>query len=493
MENQELTKINSADSQNAVSSSDNTTAATTSTSAEQTAPPEKGSADKPRGSYWRDCWEILRLGFPVLVSQLGMILVSFADNIMVGHYSTGALASASFVNNLFNLPLFAAMGFSYGITPLVGALFTNGSHEKIGRIVRIGVRLNLLVCLLLMAAMTVVFLNLPNLGQPVELLPIIRPYYLIVLFGMIPVCLFNVFAQWSYGIRNTAMPMWIMLGCNALNILGNYLLIYGHWGLPELGLTGAGISTLTSRILGALIIAGVFFLKAANRDFALGFRNSKVAGVDTRSVFGMSWPVSLQMAFETAAFSGCAVLCGWLGTVEMAAFQVVVVIGTLGFCIYYAMGTSVAVLVSNEAGRADDRGMRRAAFAGYAVILGCCTISSLFFALGAKQIMHLFTEDPAVLAAAIGVIVPLVLYQLGDATQINFANALRGTGNVKPMMWIAFVSYIVVGLPASYLLAFTAGLGLFGIVLSFSCSLFLAGALFLIFFLRTVRPKKQAV
>ncbi len=470
MENQELTKIKEAE-----------------TTADAAASP---AAKPTRGSYWRDCWEIIRLGFPVLISQLGMIVVGFADNIMVGHYSTEALASASFVNNLFNLPLFGAMGFSYGITPLVGALFTNGSREKIGKIVRIGVRLNLLVCALLMAVMTVLFLNLANMGQPVELLPVIRPYYLIVLFGMIPVCLFNVFAQWSYGIRNTAMPMWIMLGCNGLNILGNYLLIYGHGGFPELGLTGAGISTLTARILCASIILGVFFLKAENRSFVEGFRRSKVTGEDTRTVFGMSWPVSLQMSFETAAFSGCAVLCGWLGTVEMAAFQVVVVIGTLGFCVYYAMATSVAVLVSNESGRGDDRGMRRAAFAGYAVILACCALSSLFFALCARDFMHIFTDDQAVLAAAVGVIVPLVLYQVGDATQINFANALRGTGNVRPMMWIAFVSYIVVGLPASYLLAFTCGLGLYGIVLSFSCSLFLAGALFLYFFLRTVRPRK---
>lgn len=443
-------------------------------------------------TYISDCIRIFKLGLPVLVSQLGMIVVGFADNIMVGHYSTDALASASFVNNLFNLPIFAAMGFSYGLTPLVGALFTNGRADKIGQVLRAGVLVNIIVSLLLMGVMGTIYLNLHRLGQPEQLLPIIRPYFLIYMVGMLPICLFNAFAQWSYGIRNTSMPMWIMLGANALNILGNYILIYGHFGAPELGLTGAGISTLCSRVVSAACICGVFFKGSDYRDYAAGYRAGRPAGEIYGNVVRMSWPVSLQMSFETAAFSGCALMCGWIGAVEMAAFQIVVIVGTLGFCIYYAMATSVAVLVSNEAGLKNAAGMRRKAFAGYGVILACCTLSSLFFGLGSSHVMSIFTDDPAVLAAAVGVIVPLVLYQVGDATQINFANALRGTGNVRPMMWIAFVSYIIVGLPASYLLAFPCGMGLYGIILSFSCSLFLAAILFLYFFLRTVNREAAA-
>lgn len=446
-------------------------------------------------TYLRDCAKIFRLGLPVLVSQLGMIFVGFADNIMVGHYSTEALASASFVNNLFNLPIFAAMGFSYGLTPLIGALFTNGRDDKIGQVLRAGFVVNLIVSLLLILIMSTIYINLESLGQPEHLLPTIRPYYLIVMAGMLPVCIFNTFSQWSYGIRNTSMPMWIMLGANILNIAGNYILIYGKFGAPEMGLTGAGISTLISRILTAIIICLVFFRNSKYRGYANGYL-TKRPNLDLHiHVAKMSWPISLQMSFETAAFSGCAVMCGWLGEIEMAAFQVVIVISTLGFCIYYAMATSVAVLVSNEAGRNNEIGMKQKAFAGYGVILVACAISSTFFGVCAKHVMGIFTEDATVLATAIGAIIPLMLYQVGDATQINFANALRGTGNVSPMVWIAFVSYILVGLPASYIFAFTLGLGLFGIVLSFSCSLFLAAALFLYFFLHTVKQagrKKQA-
>ena len=178
--------------------------------------------------------KILRLGFPILIGQLGTIVVAFADTTMVGHYSTEALASASFVNNLFNVIVFASLGFAYGLTPLAGALFGRGENRQIGTLMRSAVVVNLVFALVLTAIMTAVYLNVDRLGQPRELLPIIRPYYLTVMAGLIPLALFNIFAQWSYAVNRTRMPMWIILGCNTLNILGNYLLIYGHWGFPEL-------------------------------------------------------------------------------------------------------------------------------------------------------------------------------------------------------------------------------------------------------------------
>jgi MATE family multidrug resistance protein len=193
------------------------------------------------------------------------------------------------------------------------------------------------------------------------------------------------------------------------------------------------------------------------------------------------------MTFESGSFSIAALMAGWLGAISLAAFQIIVITGTLGFCIYYSMGSAVSVLVANAAGLSDRMAMRRYAFAGYHIILALATISSLIFIFFSRQMIHAFTEDPEVIAATLVLITPLVLYQLGDATQITFANALRGTANVMPMLWIAFVCYIIVGIPATYILAFPAALGTYGIILSFSVSLILAGALFLHFFLRTTR------
>lgn len=440
----------------------------------------------------RRCLSLLRLALPVLISQVGLIVVSFADNIMVGHYSTEALASASFVINLFNIPMLCAMGFSYGLTPLIGFLFSKNDPENIGLTLRAGVIANLMAGVLLTAIMTGLYFFLPRMGQPVELLPLIRPFYMIYLVSMLPMTLFNAFAQWSYAVRNTSMPMWILLACNGLNILGNYMLIFGNWGAPELGLTGAGLSTLLARILAPTAIL-VIFLKgrcgAPYRDYFLRRPPRGTTGGVIANVVKTSWPVALQMTFETSAFSLCAVLAGWLGTIPLAAFQIIVVVGTLGFCIYYSIGTAVAVLVSNEIGKEGSslRSCRRVAFDGYVVMLCLATMSSLVFTFAGKSLMGIFTTDPAVLALAYTLIFPLVLYQLGDATQVTFANALRGTSHVMPMLWIAFVSYAIVGITSSWVLAFPCGLGVYGIVLSFSISLFMAGALFLRSFLHATR------
>ena len=440
--------------------------------------------------YGGDYRAIVRLGLPILIGQLGMIVVGFADNIMVGRYSTEALASASFVNNLFNVAIFGCVGFTYGITPLVGALFTQGRGDAIGRMMRNAVVLNVLFALLVTAIMGIIYLNIDRLGQPEELLPLIRPYFLIYLAGLVPVSLFNVFAQWSFAINRTKLPMWIILGCNVVNIIGNWLLIYGNLGFPELGLTGAGISTLVARVLCPVAIIMVFFTARKFSEYSQGFLRGRLNSSQALLLNRTSWPVALQMVLESGSFSMAAVMAGWIGAIELASFQVMVIIGTLGFCIYYSIGSAVAIMVANANGLGDRAGMRRVSFAGYHVMIAVATCSSLFFILAARGVIGAFTEDPAVIAVAAGLIVPLVLYQYCDATQINFANALRGTANVMPMVWIAFVAYVVVGLPATYTLGFPVGLGIYGIFLSFSVSLFVAAVLFLLFFMRSTRLKE---
>ena len=432
---------------------------------------------------------ILRLAAPILAGQLGTIATGFADNIMVGQYSTAALASASFVNGVFNTTMFCCMGFTYGILPLVGALCdgNDGAKGRIGSLMRNALCLNTIYAIALTAIMTCVYVLVPHMGQPEELLPLIRPYYLLSLAGIIPVMVINVMSQWSYGIKNTVMPMWIILGANVLNIGLNYLLIYGRFGLPEWGLTGAGVATLISRVTGAAVIAGVFFLGKNYAEYRRGFASTRVSRHSLGLVWRTSIPVSMQMTFESGSFSFAAIVAGWLGKIELASFQIIVIVGMLGFSLYYAVGSAIAVMVAGEAAKGSREGMRRVAWSGYHVMLALATCSSVVFALGARALVGLFTTDTAVLTVTLTLIVPLVLYQLGDATQIAFANALRGTSRVMPMLWVAFVSYVVVGIPATYLMAIPWGGGIYGVLLSFSVSLFLAASLFLVYFLRATR------
>ncbi|MBQ4229912.1 MAG: MATE family efflux transporter, partial [Salinivirgaceae bacterium] len=157
---------------------------------------------------------VISLGLPILVSELGHIATGFADNIMVGRYATEALASASMVNNVFNIPYLACIGFAFGITPLVGMRFAQSNYKAVGSLLRNGIMVNLLFGLAVSAVMLVIYFCLDRLGQPNELLPIIRPYFIINILGIIPIALFNVFAQWSYGIKQTRIPMWITLISN---------------------------------------------------------------------------------------------------------------------------------------------------------------------------------------------------------------------------------------------------------------------------------------
>lgn len=436
--------------------------------------------------------QLLLLGLPILVGQLGNIVVGFADNIMVGRYSTEALASASFVNNMFNVAIFAIIGFTYGLTPLAGALYGNGQLRETGALTRLSLWLNVAFSLVVFIIMGVVYLNLDRMGQPEELLPLIRPYFVLYLIGLVPIAIFNVLAQWSYAITDTRLPMWVILGCNVMNVMGNYALIYGHWGAPEWGLTGAGISTLAARVVGMAVMLGVLLKVRRYRPYRDGFLHKPGRRGDVALLWRTSLPVSLQMTFESGSFTAAAIMTGWLGAIPLAAFQIIVIVGTLGFCIYYSLGSAITIKVANAAGTGSRSGMRHYAWAGYHLMLVLMAIASLTFIFLGRSLMGVFTDDAAVLSLAATLIFPLVLYQLGDATQITFANALRGTSHVMPMLWIAFVSYFIVGVPATYLLGIAWGGGIFGIILSFSASLFLAGALFLYFFLRVTRGKKSA-
>ena len=440
------------------------------------------------GKYIPHYREILRLGGPLFLGQLGSIAVGFADNIMVGHYSTGALASASFVNNFFNVAVFCCVGFGYGLTPLIGALFSRGKDYDIGHYARIALRVNVIFTVVISAVMLMIYFCLGSMGQPPELMPLIRPYYLIVLAGMIPVSVLTVFSQWCFAIGNTATPTWIILGANVLNIIGNYMLIFGNFGAPELGLFGAGVSTLASRVISMVAMAAYMLLRRDYRRYRDGFADRRNGGI-SRKVLLTGFPVSMQMTFETAAFSGSAIMAGWIDAISLAALQIVVISGMFGFCIYYSIAGAMAIDVSHAAGNADNAAMRRSAWAGYHIVIVAMIAACCLFIFGGSNIMGLFTDDAAVLSLAVTLIFPLVLYQLGDATQITFANALRGTSRVMPMLYIAFVCYVVVGLPSTYLLAFVLNLKLYGIVLSFSVSLYLAATLYLTNFLKSTKSR----
>lgn len=431
-----------------------------------------------RNTYLPHFRALLILGFPIIVGQLGSIIQGLADTIMVGQYSTQSLAAAGFVNSIMNLILIFALGYSYALTPVIGPLYARSQYNDAGRALKSGITVNGLMGLTLLLLMTVLYFFLDHMGQPEELLPEIRPYYLIVALSIPFQTLFNAFKQFSDGIGNTKLPMWILISANALNIFGNWLLIYGIGPFPELGLFGAGLSTLISRVFLLAVMSAFFLNMKGFKKYHQGFF-SKTENEKNRELHRLGWPLGLQMGMETASFSLAAVMQGWIGTAALAAHQIMCMVGSMCFMVYYGIGAAVAIRISHFYGTKDIENVRCSAKAGFTLILTSGIIIAGCITAFSPHITSLFTQNQEVNVIVMSLIIPFILYQLGDGLQINFANALRAIADVKPLMRYAFISYIIISLPLSYILGFLCHLEAAGIWFAFPVALTTAGILFM--------------
>ena len=420
---------------------------------------------------------IIRLGLPIVAGQLGIVIVGLADNIMVGRYDTADLAAASFVNSVFNIPILFGLGFSYGLTPLVGQFFGRLDRFRIGQLLRNSLLVNGCIGVFLTLLMGIMYLYVDKMGQPEELLPLIRPYFLLQLASLIFVMLFNAFKQFADGITDTRTPMYIMLSANVLNIIGNYLLIYGKLGFPAMGIVGAGISTLIARILMFAAFAVLFYRNVYYRRYLVGYKRSVYNRKDILSLNKMGWMVGLQMGLETGLFSLTGIMVGWLGSIALASHQIVVSISTLGFMIYYGIGAAISVRASNFFGRGDIVNVRHTTVAGYHIILCLAAVASLIFLLFRNSIGMLFTESDEVLRMVSVLMFFLLAYQFGDSLQIAYANALRGINDVVSMAVLSFIGYFMIALPICYFCGFVLDWGLNGIWLGYPVGLTLTGIL----------------
>lgn len=421
---------------------------------------------------------LLSLGIPIVIGQIGVIVLGFVDTLMIGHHSTNELAATSFVNNMFNLAIIFCTGFSYGLTPIVGSFFGQQKCNAVGQILKNSLAANTLLAILVCSIMYILYSNLHRLGQPEELLPFIRPYFIVLLISLPFILWFNAFKQFTDGITDTKTSMWILLGGNVFNIIGNYILIYGKVGFPELGLLGAGISTLASRILMAAVYWVLFLYSKRYQTFRQGFTKGKINKQDFRLLNKLGWPIAGQMGMETASFSLSAIMVGWLGSAELATYQIMTAVSQVCFMVYYGMGAAVSVRISNFFGQKDMENIRRISHIGFHIILimGVCTCIPIY--LLRHDIGGWFTDNATVSAMVVQTIIPFLLYQFGDGLQINFANALRGISDVRFMMVYAFIAYFIISLPLSYFFGFICNWGIVGIWMAFPFGLTSAGIMY---------------
>ena len=419
-----------------------------------------------------------------MVGQIGTVLVSFADTFMIGHYGVRELAAASFVNNLTMILVLAGLGFSLGLTPLVSDAESKGDRRGVGALLKAGLKLSSLFAAAMAAILAILYLNLGRMGQPEELLPLIRSYYIVVAISILATYFFNTFKQFTDGTMRPTVSMIIIITSNLLNIAGNYVLIYGKCGFPELGLLGAGISTLFARIFTVAAMAAYFFLDRRLAKYREGFR---AAGGDKGAmsrIARLGAPISGQMAMETASFSVIVIIVGWLGTTALAAHQVMTTISQICYMMYIAVGSGAAILISSLNGQGLTKEVNMTARTAYAMTLGLTVVCSGIVMAAIRPLSALFTDSPEVISLAGTLVLPFILYQFGDGMQICFSNCLRGIQQVKPILPIAFTAYLLVSIPCSYLFGFVLDFGLKGIWFGYPISLTLAGILYLAVFRR---------
>lgn len=403
------------------------------------------------------------LAYPVMLSQLSHVMVGVTDSIMVGHVGATSLAASSLANVIFNLLLLFGIGVSYAITPLVATAEGENDSTTVSDTLRHGLMIALVNGLILIVIVLLCRPLLYYLDQPEDVVQLAIPYLSILAFSLLPVLIFQSFRQFAEGLSNTRIAMIIMLGSVMLNVLLNYLLIYGHAGLPALGLNGAGWGTLISRIaMMFAIVAYIYFAKQFNpyrTGLAIGNYSIKLF----KRLLNIGIPAGMQFIFEVAAFDFSAIMMGWLGTDTLAAHQIAINLATISYMTTSGLASAATIRVSNELGKRNFKKLKDVAYTLILIALVFMTLWAILFIVARNLLPTIYIANADVIAIASPLIVIAGFFQLSDGLQVVCTGALRGLQDVKIPSVFVFIAYWVIGLPLGYYLGFKAGLGSVGI------------------------------
>jgi len=457
-------------------------------------------------AYWPYYKRNLKVAFPVMLTQFGAAMVGLADSIMVGHYSTTDLAAVSFSNALFFTVMVFSMGALMGVTPLVGhvhgrleKLLQQGTtedeighkHEQISTYLINGLIFTGLMCLLSLALLTPCIPYLDKFGQEPEVVACARPYYILIVYSIVPFLLFCFFKQFLEGLGNTFVAMMITLGCNLLNIFLNWIFIYGHWGVPAMGAEGAGWASLIARTLMPVCFVVAMLCKADWRRYFASIRSWLITRREVEHLLTIGVPIGLQSFAEAFLFTASFVIIGWISKEALAAHHIANQMADLTFMLALGIGSATTIRVSHQLGKGDLHAVRMASHASIHLCLLMNTIGAAIMIFGRNYIPYIFTDDPEVVPIASTLLIIAGTLQYVDGLQCIGAAMLRGIQDVRVPMRIALFAYIGVALPLGLALTFPLGLGAKGMWIAFVIALAIPAVLFHIRFNRQLKRLKQ--
>lgn len=419
--------------------------------------------------------------------MLGQVMTGVADSVMVGWTGATPLAASSFANIFFSIPLFFGIGVSYAITPLVAEGAGAKDQTKIIEILRHGFIINLLVAILLVGLIFLVEPFMFSMGQPEDVVALGIPYLSIIGVSIIPTMIFQTYRQFAEGLEKTRMAMIIVIGSNLLNIALNYILIFGKYGFPEMGLNGAGWATLISRVVMAVSMMLYVYYGKRFIAFRKGFSFGSYSKSLISKMLHIGLPAGSQFIFEAGAFGFSALMMGWLGTTALAAHQIAINLATISYMTTSGLGAAATIRVGNFLGQRDKRKLQDSAFTMIWMAVALMAAWALLFIFGRHLLPSLYIEDVAVIELTAALLIIAAFFQLSDGIQVVCAGALRGLQDVKVPSILIFVAYWVIALPLGYWLAFPLGLGATGIWIGLLIGLTLTASAMVVRFWRLSR------
>lgn len=437
--------------------------------------------------YTREFSYNLKLAYPIILGMIGHTLVGIVDNIMVGKLGPTELAAVSLGNSFIFIAMSFGIGFSTAITPLIAEADGQKDLEKGRNVFHHG----LLLCTILgISLFTIIFFAKPIIsfmGQPQEVVDMAKPFLDIVAFSLIPLVIFQGYKQFADGKSETKYAMWANLLCNVVHIIINYFLIYGVWIFPKMGIVGAAIGTVLSRIIMVVYMHYALRNKAKFIPYFENFSFREIKKSVVMRIVNLGLPSSMQMFFEVALFTGAIWLSGILGTTSQAANQIALSLASLTFM--FAMGMSVAAMVrvGNQKGLMDYKKLQVVARSIFLLAILLEVVFAAIFVVFHQHLPAIFVnvENTAhikdtgeVIYIASQLLLVAAVFQITDGLQVVVLGALRGLQDVKIPMYITFVSYWVIGFPISIYLGLYTELKAVGIWIGLLAGL-TAAAIFL--------------
>ena len=420
----------------------------------------------------------LTLAVPVIFSQIGQVSVNLVDNMMVGHVGTTELAAASFATNVFLVGMLFGLGITLGLTPLVGQSFDSQNPGGIGCWLKNGVLVHFISAVLLCMLMSLVVFFMHRMGQREEVVKAAIPYYLIHVVSLVPLLIFFSIKQFFEGIGNTKIAMMITIIANLVNIVLNYILIYGKLGFPAFGLNGSGVASLISRLIMPLIFLLIILKKPLYKIYFDSAKRARFEIEKIKRMISIGLSIGMQMVIEILAFSVGAIMLGWISKEALAGHQIAIGMASMTYMISFGMASGTTIRVSHAFGNHDRNELKHTILASLHLVIAFMSLMGILFVVLRNQLPLLFTSDPEVIKVAAGLLIVGAFFQIFDGVQVVLLGALRGMADVRIPMFMAFFSYIVVSLPISYLLAFTFNFGYSGVWIGFVFGLSTAAILF---------------